>query len=230
KEEAKEILTTNCARGYAPSCVSLADRVDRDNALEWYRTACDDLDYSKGCFKLGNHYENEDLLGNLSIIKKYYHKVCSKSEWDCDPYNNIVKLELNLQLCNNGDPESCYNAAWNFCKNISCLFGSFMKSNNPDINDISGTKLLEKACNGNVADACFSLGRGAWDTIQATKFYEKACNLGHGSSCYDLGQLYQNGSGIRHNNSTAKEYYGKACDLGLQQGCDWYKKLNIAGY
>ena len=44
--------------------------------------------------------------------------------------------------------------------------------------------------------------------------------------CIGLAVLYKNGKGIWQNFSTAKEYYGKACDLGLQSGCDKYRKLN----
>ena len=51
-----------------------------------------------------------------------------------------------------------------------------------------------------------------------------------GGGCYNLGFLYINGQGIGQNFSTAKEYYGKACDLGLQLGCDDYRKLNEKGY
>ena len=32
------------------------------------------------------------------------------------------------------------------------------------------------------------------------------------------------------NKKTAKEYYGKACDFGCQEGCDEYRKLNERGY
>ena len=45
-----------------------------------------------------------------------------------------------------------------------------------------------------------------------------------------LGFSYKYGQGVRQNFSTAKEYYGKACDLGLQLGCDDYRKLNEKGY
>ena len=48
--------------------------------------------------------------------------------------------------------------------------------------------------------------------------------------CFGLGVLYENGKGIRQNFSTAKQYYSKACDLGLQLGCDDYRKLNEKGY
>ncbi|EET79321.1 Sel1 repeat protein [Campylobacter showae RM3277] len=48
--------------------------------------------------------------------------------------------------------------------------------------------------------------------------------------CASLGVLYEYGQGVRQNFPTAKEYYGKACDLGLQLGCDNYRELNEKGY
>ena len=47
--------------------------------------------------------------------------------------------------------------------------------------------------------------------------------------CFGLGFLYKNGQGVRQDFSTAKQYYGKACDLGFQIGCNWYRKLNERG-
>ena len=41
-----------------------------------------------------------------------------------------------------------------------------------------------------------------------------------------LGALYEEGYGVRQNNITAKELYGKACDMGSQFGCDRYARLN----
>ena len=41
-----------------------------------------------------------------------------------------------------------------------------------------------------------------------------------------LGTFYETGDGVRQNNITAKELYGKACDMGLQIGCDNYARLN----
>ena len=35
---------------------------------------------------------------------------------------------------------------------------------------------------------------------------------------------------MRQNKSKAKDYFGKACDMGLQLGCDNYRKLNEQGY
>lgn len=45
-----------------------------------------------------------------------------------------------------------------------------------------------------------------------------------------IGYMYNEGLGVRQNKSTAKEYFGKACDNGLQQGCEAYKELNEQGH
>lgn len=49
-------------------------------------------------------------------------------------------------------------------------------------------------------------------------------------SCYNLGILYEKGQGVGRDYHIAKELFGKACDLGLQPGCDFYKKLNEKGF
>lgn len=50
------------------------------------------------------------------------------------------------------------------------------------------------------------------------------------SAAYNIAVLHYNGQGVRQNKSTAKEWLGKACDLGDQRGCDEYRQLNQAGY
>ena len=52
------------------------------------------------------------------------------------------------------------------------------------------------------------------------------CDLNDYVACYNLGVSYKKGQGVKQNLKRAKDYYGKACDLGLQQGCDAYKNLN----
>ena len=55
---------------------------------------------------------------------------------------------------------------------------------------------------------------------------QKACDEGNASGCNNLGVLYEYGQSF----STAKQYYGKACDLGLQLGCGKYRRLSEKGY
>ncbi|RAX55227.1 hypothetical protein CCY99_00575 [Helicobacter sp. 16-1353] len=67
----------------------------------------------------------------------------------------------------------------------------------------------------------------AWgDDSKVTEFYKKACDKQHGKSCFYLGAMYYKGKGVRQDYSKAKEYFGKACDLGSQDGCDEYRDLN----
>ncbi len=60
--------------------------------------------------------------------------------------------------------------------------------------------------------------------------YQKACDSGNAEGCYNLGVAYNNGQGVKQDFYTAKQYYGKTCDLGLQLGCDNYRRLNEKGY
>ena len=55
-------------------------------------------------------------------------------------------------------------------------------------------------------------------------------SLNDGWGCIMLGSLYADGLGVKQNKKVSKEYYGKACDLGLQDGCDKYRKLSEQGY
>ncbi|WP_265013539.1 SEL1-like repeat protein [Moraxella catarrhalis] len=45
-----------------------------------------------------------------------------------------------------------------------------------------------------------------------------------------MGAMYYNGQGVSQNKSTAKRYFGQACDNGYQSGCDHYRILNEQGY
>ena len=68
------------------------------------------------------------------------------------------------------------------------------------------------------------------DYQKAAELYQKACDGGDAGGCFGLGFLYEYGQGVKQNFSTAKQYYGKACDLGLQLECDNYRMLNEKGY
>jgi len=94
-------------------------------------------------------------------------------------------------------------------------------------------ELWQKACDSEEARGCFNLGilyvdgQGVnQDHQKAAELWQKACDSGEAGGCFNLGVLYENGQSF----STAKQYYSEACDLGLQFGCDSYRKLNEKGY
>ncbi|MGX3098544.1 tetratricopeptide repeat protein [Helicobacter sp. 23-1046] len=99
------------------------------------------------------------------------------------------------------------------------------------------TKLYKKGCDSGFGQSCRGLGgmyeggKGVrQDYHKARELYNKACNLEDALACYFIGLHYYYGvSGVEENRSIAKQYYGEACDLGYQNGCDDYKALNEAG-
>ena len=68
------------------------------------------------------------------------------------------------------------------------------------------------------------------DYQKVAELSKKACDSGEARGCLGLGFLYKKGQGVKQNFSTAKQYYGKACDLGLRLGCGDYRRLNEKGY
>jgi TPR repeat protein len=52
---------------------------------------------------------------------------------------------------------------------------------------------------------------------------------GDADAQFNLGVIYAQGKGVRQNEKLEKQWFGKACDNGLQDGCDNYRILNDAG-
>ena len=58
------------------------------------------------------------------------------------------------------------------------------------------------------------------------KWYRQAAEQGLALAQYNLGLKYAKGQGVRQDKGQAKEWFGKACDNGYQDGCENYGKLN----
>ena len=48
---------------------------------------------------------------------------------------------------------------------------------------------------------------------------ERLANQGDADAQYELGVLYEKGDGVEKNRTTAKVWYGQACDNGKFDGC-----------
>jgi len=57
---------------------------------------------------------------------------------------------------------------------------------------------------------------------------ESQAKQGDAVAQFNLGWMYHEGQGLRQDFVQAKEWFGKACDSGKQDGCDSYRKLNEA--
>lgn len=80
-------------------------------------------------------------------------------------------------------------------------------------------------------DSKYLLGRDVnKDIAKANSLYEKACKLDEGVGCLSLlWYNYENGVAVSLNEITAKALFGKACDLGVEDGCELYARLHKAG-
>lgn len=99
-----------------------------------------------------------------------------------------------------------------------------------------------------VALLALGIGQAAWaDDVSDFRENLQAAEQGNAAAQFNLGVMYENGQGdaqaqlalglryatgqgVRQDIVIAKEWFGKACDNGLQQGCDAYRELNQAGY
>ena len=73
---------------------------------------------------------------------------------------------------------------------------------------------------------------GLDDYLNAKKYFEISCNTDNDNravSCHNLGIMYSFGQGVKQNRSIAKQYAGKACDLGEEMGCYDYKRYSEEG-
>mgnify|MGYP003955152855 CR=1 FL=1 len=93
-------------------------------------------------------------------------------------------------------------------------------------------EVWEKQCDRNDADACFNLGLsyGPGNTPEVNHFkefhyLEKSCIGGHALGCWYTAEAYRKGEGVRQDDHRQLEFYGLACDLELQLGCDAYAQL-----
>ena len=73
----------------------------------------------------------------------------------------------------------------------------------------------------------YANGHGIPRNYKLAKYWlTEAAAQGDATALYSLGVMYEHGLGVRQNFATAKELYGRACDNGLQNGCDAYARLN----
>ncbi|MDY4807685.1 MAG: hypothetical protein SO257_07505 [Desulfovibrio sp.] len=54
----------------------------------------------------------------------------------------------------------------------------------------------------------------------------RAAEQGSDLAQYLLGSMYEKGCGVRQDLAKAKEWFGRACDGGNQDGCDAYARLD----
>jgi TPR repeat protein len=84
-----------------------------------------------------------------------------------------------------------------------------------------------RQCYKSVLLGWYTLVQNRWYTLLQIYWYTLVQN-----TWYTLVQIiqYANGKGVKEDKSAAKEWFGKSCDNGIQEGCDKYRELKAKGY
>lgn len=201
-EKDEQNFSELCEKNNAEACYKLGSSYemnDKIKALSLKQKSCE-LDWAQACFEVGEFYDNN---GDSENTLKYYKKAC---DGDNAP--------------------ACRELSWIYDK------GQYVKRN-----EIEAITLLNKALRL-YEPSCYKEGgfkicqylaeqyENKKDWKNAIKFYDLACNGGLPVACKIIAEKYEKGLVIQQNLEQAKEYYGKYCDLGFEDGCKEYKRLN----
>lgn len=156
----------------------------------------------------------------------------------CDIVGQIYYFANEMQYAKPYCKKACDNGVYMSCLFLAEIYGIFEK------NYSNGAKYYEIVCNkanGFVKGAAcgylgsyYAMGLGVrQDWKKFVSLIKISCQSGASIGCVSLASIYESGGhGIKQNLHTAKEYYGKACDLGnlgYEEGCARYKMLNERG-
>lgn len=205
-------------------------------AFRFYTKACDGGNMG-ACNDLGVLYKNGQGVKQDGVkALELFTKACeSGGEYGC------VNAGIMYNFGNAGVKKDYAKARSYYTKgcgldNAQACFNLGVMYENGEGGKKDSAKALdlyEKACDLGVGSGCLNAGVLYGEKQQygkERKLYEKGCELDDEKACYNLAVLYNNGQGARQDFKKAKELAGKACDLGYQDGCEWYKKLRDAGY
>jgi len=167
----------------------------------WY---CDEEDQAWACLGYAIMSETTDYAGYDSNQEEY---ILDDLEWAC--YDG------------KGDR---LPACAEYGKRLLAKSGSL--SAIEDVNIAEG--LLSSACNSNIAESCYLLGKhgidgnnGGGEVTQGEAGYylRRACDLDYAQGCMDLGYAYRNGRMRKVREGVAAALTDKACRLGNETGC-----------
>lgn len=209
-------------------CVANADTM-RDMAcskgepltfcIQNYKVQCDGANYA-ACVLVGDLQREQKKFNEA---KKFYEIACDTGKIDGESKvnrNDGMKLEVQ-------------NAVQTSCR----LLGYLYKEGKGVRKDANKSLLYyKKSCDFGDMGGCYGIGhiylkgdKGVKQDLNlARQFFLGSCNKGYGYSCFLLAKMYANGDGIKQNLQSAKEFYGRACDFGEQDGCDKYVEIDSA--
>lgn len=215
-------------------------------AVNYAKVGCDN-NQAKGCKILGLSYNSGNgVKKNVLKAKDLYEKACKVG----DGAVGCPLLALGYSLGENGVKKN-YQKASHFFKIAcnkgevpsSCKFLAINYKYGKGVKKDDGLaifyyrkslKLYEKNCKSGDIDACYSLGviYHSGDSFshendkRALEYLNIGCEKNESLSCIRMGLIYEKGSYDLKDLKKAKKLYLKACDNGIELGCEYFGRLN----
>ena len=189
-----------------------------------FRKACD-YGYAESCRDLGMIYRvvalrkpREERDAELKKSFELFHAGCDKLNYescrmvaavyyDGDGVERDRDLAIQFydQSCAGGNAASCH-----------FLGTAYSHGLHVEIDLVKGLALTLKGCELGERAACRSVH----------SHHLRECNAGHGGNCLTAAHMYEAGEGLAIDTfewrrlEQASEYFGKACQLGVEQACN----------
>jgi len=157
---------------------------------------------------------------------KDYKAQCDRGDATGCFYLGVMYAEGKVVTQDNALAEAFFRKACDGGDALGCLVLGFWYEGDKHVtrDDTQAAAFFRKACDKGEALGCRSL-HVTLDSFQEAALWRKACDRGFAEACFLLGQAYEEGKGIRQSDTEALNYYGKACDLKEETGCEAYARL-----
>lgn len=243
-------LQNKCNKNDAGACHNLAvqfyESKDYQNAFKYFKKACE-LKFNQSCFNIG--LMSEQGKGTPKDEFKafdMFSKTCIKNKkGKYNPYFGCANLaflyldgrgvrqnfKAGIEILN----DTCKDGNLANCEILSNIYNDGYSGITKDTN--KAMEILEFSCKKGEINACLKISNNLLDgnitdqkKIQkGISMLENVCKLKNSEACLKLGIYYTNGNFVKQNLTVAKEFFGIACDLRNEKGCQSYKILNENG-
>ena len=215
----------------------LFTEVDYTKAVAWYRKAAEQK-HSSSQYSLGMLYEaGMGVKASTTEAFKWYLQAANQGHAESQYLVGTFYMQGKATKSNYSEGIRWYQRAaeQNHVKALialGCHYAPrFGHSNNP----VKALENFRRALSADPknGDAALGIGTVYWyadkpirHRTKALNYFVKASESGLPIAYYMVGHAYDIGEGVRKNQKLAKEWYGKACDKGFDDGCTEYAKLS----
>lgn len=190
---------------------------DVARAIKLYEQACDELEDGDSCMELHFMLEKGDVIPRDKKRSDAYY------ERGCDLEALLCVMAFNGYL--NPLEDSCEKGGLASCLEVGHMHLSgeaYLK-----VDEAEASKYFQKACDGNLADACATLGwvfdyskQTPRNPAKAVANYQKACTGKYAYGCQMLGIHYLRGDGVPMDERRAADLLRTACNVNIDQVAD----------